>query len=291
MINNRNNFTIGLVQMAMGEEPDKNLEEAIKGIREAAKRSADVICLPELFRTPYFCVRESINRDYREELHADVGSALSKLAAELKVIIVAGSIFEKIETEKTKGYNTAMVFDANGALLGEYRKTHIPHDPGFYEQNYFISGDSNFKVFQTEVRGTPLKIGVLICYDQWFPEAARSLELLGADVIFYPTAIGTMTGTEQVEGSWQNAWRTVQCGHAVATSTIVAAVNRVGTEGTSNFWGGSFICDAFGRVLAEGSNRPEIITAQVSLEHSKWVRDTWRFSKERRPDTYITQKK
>jgi predicted amidohydrolase len=274
---------LGLVQMSMDEDPRKNLESAVFGIREAAGRGADIICLPELFRTPYFCTEEESEVDFSEEVPGVTGDTLSALSKELGVVIVGGSVYEGT----TEGnFNTSMVFDSDGTLCGTYRKTHIPHDPAFYEQNYFTASESNYQVFPVRVKGEEIRIGVLICYDQWFPEAARSLALLGADIIFYPTAIGTVEGVVQEEGSWHEAWRTVQRGHAIANATVVAAVNRVGREGNSVFWGGSFVSDAFGRVLAEGTNREEIILAPVSLAHSTLVREGWRFFKERRPDSY-----
>lgn len=282
-ISTNSTISLGLVQMAMSTEPDVNLEKAVIGIREAARRECDIICLPELFRSPYFCIQETCAVDYVEKSLEDVASVLKSLAAEYGVTIVGGSIYE--EKEGTR-YNTSYIYGPKGQLLGEYRKTHIPHDPAFFEQNYFKSGGSNFRVFETEVRGNPVKLAVLICYDQWFPEAARSVALLGADVIFYPTAIGTVKGVVEQEGNWQDAWKTVQRGHAIANATPVAAVNRVGMEGDSVFWGGSFVADAFGKVLAEGTTREEVICAPIDLAHSRFVRDSWRFFKERRPDTY-----
>lgn len=276
-------ISLGLVQMSMSEDPDVNLEHAIAGIREAAKRGADIVCLPELFRSPYFCITEKCTKDYAEEIPGKTGDALSRVAAELKVTVVGGSVYEQAPEGR---FNTALIYDSEGKLLGQYRKTHIPHDPAFYEQNYFGSGNENYKIFETDVRGQKVKIGVLICYDQWFPEAARSLALLGADIIFYPTAIGTVHGVSESEGDWHDAWRTVQRGHAIANATIVAAVNRVGQEQNSVFWGGSFVADAFGRVLAEGTTKEEIVLAPVDLAHNRFIKDSWRFFAERRPDTY-----
>jgi predicted amidohydrolase len=277
------NIVLGLVQMSMGSDPSENLTKAISGIEEAVLRGANIICLPELFRSPYFCVVEKSSRDYSEECPGEVGAQISKLAAKHSVTIVAGSIYEKTNDKK---FNTALVYGPKGELLGSYRKTHIPHDPAFFEQNYFAAADSNYQIFKTTVANQTVNIGVLICYDQWFPEAARSLALLGADIIFYPTAIGTLNGVPQEEGDWHSAWTAVQRGHAVANATIVAAVNRVGIEGNSNFWGGSFISDAFGRIVAEGTNQEQVITAPVNIEHNKLVKQGWRFFKERRPDTY-----
>jgi agmatine deiminase len=281
--NQTDEIVLGLVQMAMGSDPEINLKHAVSGIREAARRGSDIVCLPELFRSPYFCTAEKSKTDYAEECPGIVGSTISSLAAELNITIVAGSIYER---SVDKRFNTTLVYGPQGELLGSYRKTHIPHDPAFYEQYYFSSGDKNFQIFKTSVRGRPVTIGSLICYDQWFPEAARSLALLGAEIIFYPTAIGTVQNVIQQEGDWHHAWKTVQMGHAVANATVIAAVNRVGQEGDSIFWGGSFVCDAFGRLLAEGTNREEVITAPVNLSHNQFVKEGWRFFKERRPDTY-----
>lgn len=275
---------LGLVQMSMSTDPQENLSRAIDGIRKAAGSGADIICLPELFRSPYFCVQERCETDYAEEVPGPCGAALSDVAAELKVTIVAGSVYERAAEQKR--YNTAMAFDSTGTLLGTYRKTHIPHDPSFYEQNYFESGGENYCVFHTTIGGQDVCFGVLICYDQWFPEAARSLALLGAEIIFYPTAIATLANTAQSEGDWQNAWTTVQKGHAVANATVVAAVNRVGIEGDSHFWGGSFVSDAFGRTLVTGTNQEQVLLAEVDLSHNEQVKEGWRFFKERRPDTY-----
>lgn len=274
---------LGLVQMSMENDTSANLDKAISGIKEAARRGAHIICLPELFRSPYFCTKEKCDVDYSEELPGVVGDALSRAAKESGVVVVGGSVYQK----RTSGnLNTSLIYDSNGNLAGKYSKTHIPHDPAFFEQNYFEPSEPNYNVFPVEINGAEIKIGVLICFDQWFPEAARSLALLGADIIFYPTAIGTVEGVIQEEGSWQDAWKTVQRGHAIANATIVAAVNRVGKEDNSVFWGGSFVSDAFGRVLAEGTNREEIIIAPVSINHSTRVKEGWRFFKERRTDSY-----
>jgi len=276
-------ITIGLVQMAMTGDADENLAKALTMTERAASMGAQVVCLPELFRSPYFCLTPACETDYVETLPGTAGQQLSDCAKKNGVTLIAGSLYEQKGSER---FNTSMVFDSQGTLIGEYRKTHIPHDPGFYEQNYFISGGSNYQVFTTKVGGRELKVGVLICYDQWFPEAARTLALMGADIIFYPTAIGTVKNMPQIEGNWGEAWKAVQRGHAVANNLIVAAVNRVGEEGDTTFWGGSFISNAFGHILAEGSCREEIVIGTIDLAHSRHVRESWRFFKERRPDTY-----
>lgn len=277
--------TVALYQFAMIPDPQENLDRALSGIREAAAKKADIVCLPELFRSPYFCVEEKSARDYSEPLHGHVFKSLASTAKEYAIAIVAGSIYERAADNKL--FNTAMVINKSGELCGSYRKAHIPHDPAFYEKNYFDAGDLGFKVFDLGFA----RVGVLICYDQWFPEAARSLALAGAEIIFYPTAIGRVRDINPVEGNWQEAWETVQRGHAIANNVIVCAVNRVGSEGNSDFWGGSFIANAFGQVLARGPETTSLVCAQVDLAHSKYTRDSWRFFASRRPSDYnlITQ--
>jgi agmatine deiminase len=262
----------------------KNREKAAQMVKDAASRGAEIICLPELFTSPYFCNIEDAGFGYAEELPADIeksatGKALSEMAREAKAVLVGGSVHEKAANGY---YNTSCVFDAEGKLLGRYRKTHIPHDPGFFEQHYFSPGDTGFQVFDTP----KAEISALICYDQWYPEAARSVALLGADIVFYPTAIGNVKGMPQREGNWQEAWENVQRGHAIANCMIVAAVNRVGTEGDSEFWGGSFVCDAFGKTLVRGGRNEEVIICEVDLDHSTLVKEGWRFFYNRRPEAY-----
>jgi agmatine deiminase len=194
------------------------------------------------------------------------------------VVLVGGSVFERF---KGKSYNTSLVFDEHGNELGRYRKVHIPQDPSFYEQDYFVPG-SDYKVFETR-HG---KIAVLICFDQWYPEPARVSKLLGAQILFYPTAIGTVKGVEQVEGSWQDAWETVQRGHAIANSVVVAAVNRVGAEKDMRFWGGSFVCDQFGKVLARAGAKEQVLVATCDLKLGEDIEKGWGFMRNRRPGTY-----
>ncbi len=275
----KNEITLGLIQMSMTERKEENLQKASNMIKEAAKKGAQVVCLPELFTSPYFPQYENAKKEYAETIPGPTTDVLSKFARELKIIIIGGSIFEKAGN---KYYNTTPVFDEAGKLLGTYRKMHIPHDPNFYEQCYFEQGDLGFKVFETK-NG---KLGTLICYDQWYPEAARTNALLGADMVFYPTAIGRVKNVEQTEGDWKTAWTDVQRGHAIANSLVVAAVNRVGTEGDMTFWGGSFVCDAFGKILARGGTDEEVVIAKVDLAHNKLVREGWRFFYNRRPDVY-----
>ena len=272
--------SIALAQFAMSADPDDNLERAVALIRDAASRRADIVALPELFRSPYFCVEERCQRDYSEDPSGTVAKVLCAEAKRLNVAIVAGSIYER--SAEGRKFNTAFVVNRGGELLGTYRKVHIPHDPAFFEKNYFEPGDQGFKVFDLGFA----KVGVLICYDQWFPEAARSLALAGADIIFYPTAIARVAQLPAVEGDWQHAWQSVQVGHAVANNVVVCAINRVGTEGSSSFWGGSFICNAFGQILARGTETAGLVHAEVDLAHSRYTREGWRFFGSRRPDQY-----
>lgn len=270
---------LGLVQMSMSDDAEGNLLCAVKGIREAAKRGACIVALPELFRSPYFPQAERATQDYREDPR-EVLEVLAREAREHEVVIVSGSVYER--ANGSSGYNTSHVIDADGTVLGAYRKTHIPHDPGFWEGNYFLPGDTGFKVFTTRYA----KIASLICFDQWFPEAARSCVLQGAEILFYPTAIGVPLGVPQLEGAHQQAWQTVQRGHAVANSCIVAAINRCGVEGDCHFFGGSFVADAFGKVLAEAATQEMVLTVTVDLEHSRYVAREWLFRSKRRPECY-----
>jgi predicted amidohydrolase len=272
--------SIALFQFAMSPEPEVNLSRALEGIQRAADRGADIVCLPELFRSPYFCVHEKSPRDYSEPLEGPVLDALCAAAKKHRIAIVGGSIYERALDGRL--FNTAPVITKDGALAGTYRKVHIPHDPAFYEQNYFLPGDVGFKVFDLGFA----KVGVLICYDQWFPEAARATALAGAEIIFYPTAIARVRDLSPVEGNWQDAWETVQRGHAIANNVVVCAVNRVGSEGKSDFWGGSFIANGFGQVLARGSETTALVHAEVDLGHSAYSRESWRFFHNRRPDQY-----
>jgi len=264
----------------MSNEPEENLARALAGIERAAQQKADIVCLPELFRSPYFCVHEKCQRDYSEPLNGPVLEALSSAAKKNKIAIVGGSIYER--TDEGTLFNTSVVLHRDGSLAGTYRKVHIPHDPCFFEQNYFKPGDQGFKVFDLGFA----KVGVLICYDQWFPEAARAMALAGAEILFYPTAIARVRHLSPVEGSWQDAWETVQRGHAIANNIVVCAVNRVGSEGDSDFWGGSFIANGFGQVLARGAETTGLVCAEIDLGHSAYSRESWRFFYNRRPGQY-----
>lgn len=281
----RRTLRLGLLQMSMEVEPEKNVSKALRMVRSAARKGANIVCLPELFTTRYFAQYEGDDLSmeermaFLETIPGKVTDRLCQAARENGVVIVGGSIYEK---DGDRLFNSSVVIDADGTLLGKYRKTHIPHDENFYEQHYFAPGDTGFKVFDTKFA----KISVLICYDQWFPEAARCCALQGAEIIFYPTAIGLVKGIEQAEGSWQNAWETVMRGHAIANNVIVAGVNRCGHEDKMEFWGGSFISDAFGRVVMRGGRRDRVLVHQVDLDHGRDIREGWRFFHNRRPACY-----
>jgi agmatine deiminase len=269
-------LVLGLVQMAMSEDMDINLNNALEYCSQLATNGAELIILPELFRSPYFCVTEKCEANYSDPLDGVVFQSFSKLAKEKKVVIVAGSIFEDGK------YNTSMVFDTDGSLAGYYRKSHIPNDPGFYEKSYFTPGDTGFKVFTT----SKLKFSVLICFDQWFPEAARVAALNGAELLVYPTAIGNVDGVGQPEGNWREAWETVQRAHGIANCIPVASVNRVGTEGTSHFWGNSFVSDAFGYVITKAGQGVELLLTTIDLDHGPMIQREWLFKTSRRVDLY-----
>ena len=277
---------IALIQMSMSDNVEENRRTALAEIKNAAKKGANIVCFPELFTSPYFPQEENVDAEkYAETEDGKTINELKKAAKENKVVIISGSIYEK---EGGKFYNTAFVINELGVVLGKYQKMHIPHDPQFYERNYFEEGKTGYTVFDTRYG----KIAVLICYDQWYPEAARIVALKGADILVYPTAIGLVEGVEQSEGDWQNAWETVQRGHAIANNVIVAAINRVGGENRMKFWGGSFISSQFGTILAKGSNKKEMVIAEVDLQLGKEIRDGWKFFRHRRPETYgkITEK-
>jgi agmatine deiminase len=256
-----------------------NLQKTLQRVEEAAQKGAQIICLQELYRTRYFPQEEHQDATkYAETIPGESTAAFSELAKKYKIVIIV-PMFECLNG---KFYNSAAVLDADGKLLDTYHKIHVPQDPLFYEQNYFEPGDLGYKIVKTAYA----KIGVLICYDQWFPEAARICTLKGADILFYPTAIGYIKGHTSADGDWHDAWQTVQRGHAIANGVHVAAVNRVGEEGKLQFWGGSFVCDAFGEILAEAGGEEEIVVAKVDLSFNRRIRDGWGFLRNRRPDTY-----
>lgn len=268
---------LGLVQMRVVEDRQKNLSNATRMVGAAAREGAQIVCLPELFDVPYFPQDEK--SDARpERLPNDATAALSEAARENEVVLVGGSVYER---SRGTSYNTATVYDERGRMLGAYRKVHIPQDPGFYEQDYFAPG-KDYRVFDTRYG----KIGVLICFDQWYPEPARVLKLMGADVIIYPTAIGTIAGVDQTEGSWHDAWEAVQRGHAISNSVVVAAVNRVGLEGELSFWGGSFVCNQFGVISARAGRREQVLIAECDFDLAREVEEGWGFLRNRVPRSY-----
>ena len=277
-------FSVGLVQMACVGAQDRNREMAVRGIREAATRGAQVICLQELFAAQYFCQTEDAACfDLAERIPGESTELCRALAKELDVVIVV-PVFEK----RTSGlyHNSAAVIDTTGDLVGVYRKLHIPDDPQYYEKFYFAPGDRGYGVFDTSVA----RIGVLICWDQWYPEAARLATLRGAEIIFYPSAIGWLPTERETEGPAQHdAWQTVQRGHAIANGIYVATVNRVGHEGDPglDFWGRSFVCDPRGQLVVEASDHePEVLVAVCSRSVIEDQRRGWPFLRDRRVDTY-----
>ena len=273
-------ITVGLVQMACSPDADKNLKCAMDSIRAAAKKGAQIICLPELFLTQYFCQTEDTqNFSLAEPLPGPTSDTFSKLAKELEVVLIV-PLFEK----RTQGiyHNSAIVIDADGSVAGTYRKMHIPDDPCFFEKFYFTPGDTGFKSFSTRFG----KIGVLICWDQWFPEAARLTCLSGAQFLFYPTAIGYQDEDAKESIQQITAWETIQRSHAISNGVFLGSVNRVARENALTFWGRSFICNPFGKVIGQADNEPEIVIAQCSLPEIESVRQNWPFLRDRRVDAY-----
>jgi N-carbamoylputrescine amidase len=281
-------FKVGLVQMAMSSEPAANLDRALAGVKDAAAKGAAVVCLPELFRSPYFCQSEDPRRfDLAEPVPGPTTAALGAAARQAGVVVVA-PVFER----RAPGlyHNSAAIIDASGEVAGLYRKMHIPDDPAYYEKFYFTPGDLGFRAFDTRAG----RIGTLICWDQWYPEGARLTALQGAVILFFPTAIGWHPGEKQELGAAQrDAWRTIQRGHAIANGVYVAAVNRVGHEKPPEggpgleFWGSSFLCDPFGVVVAEApSDKEAVVVGEVDLDRLEDVRRNWPFLRDRRTDAY-----
>jgi agmatine deiminase len=275
------NVRVGLIQMAVGPDPNENLKKALSKVERVAQEGSQIICLPELYRTRYFPQGIGVNASpLAETIPGDSTRVFSEIARRNNVVIIV-PIFEK--SSDGRYFNTAVIIDADGTLHTSYHKVHIPQDPGFFEKGYFYPGD-RYHVHTTRYG----RIAVLICYDQWFPEAARCVALDGAQIIFYPTAIGHPTSEEPAEGNWHEAWALIQRGHAVANSVHVAAVNRVGKEADIKFFGGSFICDAFGKIIVQGGDTEETLTATLDLSMNLTVRESWGFFRNRRPDTYGT---
>jgi N-carbamoylputrescine amidase len=273
---------IGLVQTSCSSNIQENIEKAIAGIKQAASKGANIVCLQELFTSLYFCdTQNHANFNLAEEIPGSTTYKLQAVAKELNVVIIA-SLFEK----RAVGiyHNTTAVIDNIGALLGIYRKSHIPDDPGFNEKFYFAPGDTGYKVFETQFG----KLGVLICWDQWFPEAARITSLMGAEILFYPTAIGwELDTTDEVNMEQYQAWQTIQRSHSIANGLHVVAVNRVGIEGISKFWGGSFVSNPFGTVLYQAPHdKEEIHVQEIDLDKNAYYRSIWPFLRDRRIDNY-----
>ena len=287
-MNTENNLTIALVQMACGADSNENVSAAVAKVEEASRHGATVVCLPELFRSQYFCQTEDAALfDLAESIPGPSTEALSKVAGQFNVVIIV-PVFER----RTAGiyHNSVVVVDSDGSIAGMYRKMHIPDDPAYYEKFYFTPGDRGFQAIQTSAG----KIGTLICWDQWYPEAARLTTLQGAEMLFYPTAIGWHPSEKAQEGeSQRSAWQTIQRSHAIANGVFVAAVNRVGHEKSGaggdgiEFWGSSFVCDPFGTVLAEASiDKEEILLTEVNMGRVEEVRRNWPFLRDRRVDAY-----
>jgi N-carbamoylputrescine amidase len=278
---------VALVQMRCGAEPDKNFSRALQFVRDAAKQGAEIVCLPELFRSQYFCQTEDHdNFALAEEIPGKSTTTLGELGRELGVVIIA-SLFEK----RSAGvyHNTAVIIDADGKFLGKYRKMHIPDDPLYHEKFYFAPGDLGFQAWETQ-RG---KIGVCICWDQWYPEAARLTALRGAEILFYPTAIGWHPGEKDEFGETQHsAWETIQRSHAIANGCYVAVANRVGHETPAGgagieFWGQSFVCGPDGTIISKGSvDSEEIVIADIDWSAVDRHRTHWPFLRDRRVDAY-----
>lgn len=286
MSSSHRKFTIGLVQMTCSLDPDANLEKAVERSRDVARQGAQIVCLQELFRSQYFCREENAALfDLAEPIPGPSTEALGKLAREAGITIIA-SLFER----RAPGlyHNTAAILGPGGEIQGLYRKMHIPDDPLYYEKFYFTPGDLGFQSFETP-HGN---VGVLVCWDQWYPEGARLTALAGADILFYPTAIGWHPHEKEQYGAAQlDAWRTIQRAHAIANGVYVAAVNRTGFEGTPGsgleFWGNSFVADPFGQVIAQASaTQEEILIVECDTARSEEVRRNWPFLRDRRIDAY-----
>lgn len=275
---------LALVQMRCDGNLQDNLTRALEGIRQAVQAGANGVVLPELFLGPYFCQRRDDNEAFAlaESVPGPTTVVLSKAAREHQIVLIGGSVFEK--SQEGKFYNTATVFNPDGKLVGVYRKTHIPEDILYHEQHYFAPGDTGIHVMDTAIG----KIAPLICYDQWYPEAARIAALQGAEMIVYPTAIGVIDDAveENITGDWEGMWRGAQVGHAAVNNVFVAAVNRVGREGAITFWGGSFISDPTAKLLACGGSDEEIVLADCDLSRVVPLQTAWRFLHNRRPGMY-----
>jgi predicted amidohydrolase len=276
--------TVALIQMRCDATREVNLERAVQFIAAAVQRGAQLVVLPELFLGPYFCQRPADQTAFAhaEAVPGPTTAILAKAARAHGIVLVGGSLFE--HASDGRYYNTAPVFDADGRLAGTYRKTHIPEDILYHEQQYFTPGDTGIRVLGTAAG----KLAPLICYDQWYPEAARMAALGGAEIIAYPTAIGIIDEAVEtnITGDWEQMWRSAQVGHAAVNNVYVAAVNRVGREGHITFWGGSFVADPSGAVLARAGADEEIVLAECDLARVPALQQAWRFLANRRPAVY-----
>ena len=276
-----NNVTLGLVQLNCIEDREKNTDKTVEKIRHAASRGARVVCLQELFNMPYF--PREIDEKYFEWAESVPGPTTERMAAlakELEIVVLL-PLFER----RAAGiyHNSMAVIDADGSLMGIYRKNHIPDDPGFYEKYYFTPGDEDYRVYTTRY----IRIGPMICWDQWYPEAARISALKGAELLVYPTAIGTIPGEDEKMGKeFHDAWQVIQRSHAIANGCFVAGINRVGVEDGSRFWGQSFVAGPFGQVLARAGGEEEVLTVTIDLDAIEKQRRVWPFFRDRRIDTY-----
>lgn len=281
-------ITVALLQISLSKNPDENLKKAILWLTKAAKKGGKVICLPELYRSQYFCQTEDIkNFNLAETIPGPSTIAIGKIAKKLKVVVIV-PLFEK----RASGvyHNSLVVINTKGEVAGQYRKMHIPDDPSFYEKFYFTPGDLGYKAFETEFG----KIGTLICWDQWYPEGARLTALQGAEIIFYPTAIGWHPHEKKQHGKAQfESWQTIQRGHAIANGVYIASVNRIGLEKENpasaglEFWGSSFIADPQGIIIAQAStDKEEIVLAEIELDRIEYIRRNWPFLRDRRIDSY-----
>ena len=277
------NVNIGLIQMTCTADVQENIDKTIIKIREAADKGAQIICLQELFSSLYFCdVEDHENFKLGEAIPGPTTVKMQAIAKELGVVLIV-SLFEK----RAQGlyHNTAAIIDADGSYLGKYRKMHIPDDPGYYEKFYFTPGDLGYKVWETKFG----KIGVLICWDQWYPEAARITSLMGADILFYPTAIGWDLDEKDhiINQEQYDAWQTIQRSHAVANGLYVISVNRIGIEANQKFWGGSFVANPHGRLLYLASHdQEEVHVETIDLDKTEYYRTTWPYLRDRRIDSY-----
>ncbi|MDR0714812.1 MAG: carbon-nitrogen hydrolase [Bacteroidales bacterium] len=282
-MNHQGKVSVGLIQTIADEDIERNIAVTVQAIRQAAAQKAQIVCLQELFRTQYFCHTEDVRYfEWAEPVPGPTTDMLQQLSEELSIVIIA-PLFER----RTKGlyHNTAAVIDADGTCLGKYRKQHIPDDPGFYEKFYFAPGDMGYQVFDTRYA----RIGVLICWDQWYPEAARITSLMNAEILFFPTAIGWDVNEKSDETNREQfeAWQIIQRSHAIANGVHVAAVNRTGVEHGTQFWGGSFIANPFGTILCQAPHAESAVCVQqIDLQLSEHYRTAWPFLRDRRTDTY-----